>query len=259
MGIAAGAVYPLIMLTAVASGALLLRWTQQSLLLPAPYRIAIGLSAFCGAMLGAKLPFALSDWPGLLDGSVWFSNGKTIVCGMVGAYFAVELAKWALGVRTKTGDSFVIPVATAIAIGRLGCLYAGCCYGVASKLPWAMQCSVADDTLRHPTQLYESGFHLSMALLAAYMIRNKICRGQIAKLYIICYLVYRFVTEFIRPETQQALGLTNYQWFCLAMVPIFGYLWYHDVTRQSQLRQHIMDNSSIHIGEAEVAPGKVVG
>ena len=63
-------------------------------------------------MIGAKLPFVLADWPGLLRGSAWFSDGKTIVLGLVGGYLGVVLAKWGLDIKTPTGDSFVLPVAS---------------------------------------------------------------------------------------------------------------------------------------------------
>jgi hypothetical protein len=62
-------------------------------------------------MIVAKLPFLLSDWEGLLSGTAWLSHGKTIMCGIVGGYFGIEVAKWALDIRVKTGDTFAAPVA----------------------------------------------------------------------------------------------------------------------------------------------------
>ncbi len=229
------AFYSLIMLAAIGTGGWLLRRSQRGLGLPAEQRIAVGLGAFCGAMLGAKLPFVLVDWPGMLDGSAWFSSGKTIMCGMVGAYFGVELAKWTYGIRTKTGDSFVVPVAVAVAIGRLGCLSAGCCYGVPTDLPWGMRCALIDDLPRHPTQLYEFAFHLSLAGLLTVLLRKGIWRGQLAKFYIVSYLTYRLCTEFIRPEAHYWLGLTAYQWLSLSLIPVFLWLWWRDA-RQSPER-----------------------
>src|SRR5688572_29162927 len=77
MGIvpAADWTYSLIMLAAVATGALLSRGSQAGLGLPWVERLAIGLGAFCGAMIGAKLPFVLADWGGMLSGAAWFSDG----------------------------------------------------------------------------------------------------------------------------------------------------------------------------------------
>ena len=222
--------YPLIMLLALTMGALLLRLSQRDLALKASDKIAIGLGAFCGAMIGAKLPFALTDWDGLRSGAVWFSNGKTIVSGMVGAYFGVELAKWICGIRIKTGDSFAVPAAVAVAIGRLSCFVAGCCYGTPTTLPWGVRFQLADGGLvaRHPTQIYESIFHLVLALLMAVLRQQGIWRGQLVKFYIICYLIYRWLTEFIRPETQLWFAFTGYQWFAIGTVPIFAWLWWRD-------------------------------
>src|SRR5690242_218523 len=145
--------YPAIMLASISAGVLLSRGRQTSLGLSRGERFGILLGAFCGAMIGAKLPFVLGDWEGFASGAAWLSNGKTIVFGPVGGYFGVEIAKWALEIRTRTGDSFAVPVAVAVAIGRLACFSAGCCYGTPSTLPWAYDFG---DGPRHPTQLYES-------------------------------------------------------------------------------------------------------
>jgi len=45
---------------------------------------------------------------------------------------------------------------------------------------------------------------------------------------LIAYLIYRFLTEFIRPEPIIALGLTAYQWGALALIPVFAWLWRRD-------------------------------
>jgi len=219
--------YAAIMIVAIGTGFALSRFTQSRLPLDRPQRIAIGIGAFCGAMIGAKLPFVLADWPGLVSGAAWFSNGKTILSGLVGGYFGVEVAKWALEVRVKTGDSFAVPVAAAVAIGRLGCFHAGCCYGTLSSLPWAVEFPTAAGP-RHPTQLYEFAFHTMAAVMLAVLFRRGALRGQLVKLYILAYLVYRFVTEFIRPEPVLWGNLTGYQWAALGLAPVFVALWLRD-------------------------------
>lgn len=64
------------------------------------------------------MPLLLSDWDGLRSGTAWFADGKTILLGIVGGYLGVEVAKRLLNVRIKTGDTFAVPVAVAIGIGR---------------------------------------------------------------------------------------------------------------------------------------------
>src|SRR5205823_2685634 len=146
--------YTAIMALAIAAAAVVSRWTQRRLPLTRRERLGIALGAFCGAMIGEKLPFVLAGFDGLLSGAAWLANGKTIMLGLVGGYFGVELAKWAMEIRVKTGDSFALPVAIAIAIGRVGCFSAGCCYGTETTLPWGVVFAGAGSQPRHPTQLY---------------------------------------------------------------------------------------------------------
>jgi phosphatidylglycerol:prolipoprotein diacylglycerol transferase len=221
--------YTLIMLAAVAVMSVLLRRWQAKLPLLWWQKLGLGIGGFCGAMIGAKLPFALTDWAGLVSGTAWLSDGKTILLGIVGGYFGVELAKWTMDVRVKTGDTFAVPVAVGVAIGRVACFVGGCCYGTPTTLPWGSCFQRSGDSVpRHPTQLYEAAFHLMMAAVLFALQRRGIFRGQLIKLYILVYLAYRFVTEFIRPESRMLLGLTGYQWTAIAIAPVFVWLWWKD-------------------------------
>jgi phosphatidylglycerol:prolipoprotein diacylglycerol transferase len=226
--------YGLIMLTAIAAGGLLLRYRQARLPLTRWQKLGLGIGGFCGAMIGAKLPFVFSDWEGMLSGAAWLSHGKTIMCGIVGGYLGVEIAKWSLDVRIKTGDTFAAPVALAVAVGRIACFFAGCCFGTATTLPWGVCFPTAPDggTLaRHPTQLYEAAFHLVCAAALMWLGGRGLLRGQLIKLYILAYLAYRFVSELIRPEQDFWLGLTAYQWAALGLAPVFALLWWRDARR----------------------------
>ena len=220
--------YPLIIGAAILTGLLVSRRTQRTLPLADSERIGIAVGAFIGAMLGAKLPFVLSDWQELVSGRAWFADGKTILTGMAGGYLGVVVAKWSLGIRTRTGDSFAVPVAASVAVGRLGCFVAGCCYGRPTALPWGVVFAQHGSLPRHPTQLYEAAFH-ALAAVALYRLqRAGIFRGNLIKLYIIAYAAYRFLTEFLREEQPLWLDLTGYQWSALAMIVVFSALWWHD-------------------------------
>lgn len=232
--------YPVVMLAALVTCSLLLRRWQARLPLSPGEKLGIGIGAFCGAFLGAKLPFVLADWEGLHSGAAWLANGKTILCGIVGGYFGVEVAKWSLDIRVKTGDTFAVPVAVAVAIGRVACFMGGCCFGTPTSLPWGVVFPAASDNLpRHPTQLYEAAFHLSLAGILFMLQSRGLFRGQLIKLYILTYLAYRFVTEFIRPEARLIGGvLTGYQLAAVALMPLFVWLWIRDAQLPaSQLAQ----------------------
>lgn len=229
--------YPALMIAALVTCSLMLRRAQARLPLVWWQKLGVGVGAFCGAMIGAKLPFVLNDWEGLLSGAAWLAHGKTILCGIVGGYLGVEVAKWSLDIRIKTGDTFAAPVALAVAIGRLACFCGGCCYGTPTSLPWGVCFSTAPDAgqlARHPTQLYESAFHFTCAAVLLWLGSRGYLRGQRIQLYILAYLAYRFLTEMIRPEAELLFGLTAYQWAALALAPIFLALWYRDARRIPQ-------------------------
>lgn len=218
--------YPLIMLTALVTGLVLSRRRQQRLPMTAGQRWSVAIGAFCGAMLGAKLPFAIADPQGPLCTQAWISDGKTILFGLVGGYLGVEIAKAMVNVRVKTGDSFAVPVAVSIGLGRIGCFVGGCCFGTPTSLPWGID--FGDGVRRHPTQLYEVAFHFAAAAALWTLERGDRFPRQRFKLYLIAYCLYRFVTEFLRPEVRLWGGLTGYQWTALALLPIIAGLWWQD-------------------------------
>lgn len=225
------AAYTLTMVAAIGVCSLLVRRSQRRLPLTAGQKLGIGIGGFCGAMLGAKLPMLIANFEPGAGLEAWFAHGKTILGGIVGGYFGVEIAKWTLDIRVKTGDSFAAPVATAVAIGRLACFQAGCCYGAPTSLPWGMRFPTAAESLplpRHPTQLYEFAFHLTAAVILVLLQRRQLLRGQLIKAYLLAYLAYRFLSEFLRPEPIVGGGLTAYQWASLALIPVFVGLWWKD-------------------------------
>lgn len=223
--------YALLMLASLLAGGWLLRRRQQRLALDRRQKLAIGLGAFCGAMIGSKLPFWIAQFEPGQSFTVWLAHGKTIMGGIVGGYLGVELAKWSLDIRIKTGDSFAAPVALAVTLGRCACFQGGCCYGAPTSLPWGVvfPSAVDDPTAhRHPTQLYEAAFHGAALLVLLWLDRRKLLQGQQLKAYLLAYLGYRFTSEYLRPETRLAAGLTAYQWAALALAPVFIGLWIRD-------------------------------
>ena len=245
--------YLVLMVIAIASCSILLPGFQRRLELPSRDRWLLGCAAFVGAMLGAKLPFVIAEPMRWFTWAGWLSNGKTIMFGIVGGYFAVELAKRILGIRVRTGDSFAFPVALAVSIGRLACFSAGCCFGRPTDLPWGIRFSLSDDPeiFRHPTQIYESLFHglaaavLLLALHRLYGPRTQrnwfdvIFHGNLLKAYICSYMLFRFATEFLRPEPTWWCGLSIYQFAAAVIFPVFAGLWASDVVQRIGLNRTI--------------------
>jgi phosphatidylglycerol:prolipoprotein diacylglycerol transferase len=194
--------------------------------LPWRKRAALSVAAFVGGMFGAKLPFALGSAADFFSGDAWLGDGKTIVTGLIGAYLAVEGTKLALAIPFKTGDTFALPLALALAVGRWGCFFNGCCYGVPTDLSWGVTFDVGGvPTKCHPTQIYECFFHLWMAAILLLLLRLDLLRGHHLQFYLIAYGIYRFLTEFIRPEPVWRLQLTFYQWAAVVLAGGLALQW----------------------------------
>ena len=137
---------------------------------------------------GAKVRFPASpagDWPylaALLFGTgigaflfgtanLWLSHqsgiARSVEGAILGGIVAVELYKHSAGIATRTGARFALPLAVGVAVGRIGCYFAGLddfTYGTPTTLPWGHD--FGDGIARHPVQLYESA---AMAAFAALL------------------------------------------------------------------------------------------
>ncbi len=225
------AAYTACMLLATIVAGILLRRRQANLNLEPLQKWGVAIGGLIGATFAAKLPFILGAAGSGSVWDAWLSDGKTVLWGLTGGYIGVELAKWSLLVTKSTGDSFVIPVALAVAIGRMGCLLFGCCFGIPTDQSWGVSFVTAPDggsLLRHPTQIYELTFHLSFALIAWVAIAaprtNYLWQGNWMPVYLIAYAAFRFFSEYLRPETKLAGNLTLYQWSAIAIAAAFAVL-----------------------------------
>lgn len=169
-------------------------------------------AALVGGALGAKLlELAVLPW-GALRGAGWTAallSGRTVIGGFLGGSVAVVIVKRRLGIRERRGNEIAPAIAIGLAIGRIGCLFAGCCHGTATSLPWGVD--FGDGIPRHPTQLYEAIFALAAFGLLLAARRRSPSPGSLFTLFAAGYLLFRFLEEFVRAGDRIALGLTPYQ------------------------------------------------
>jgi phosphatidylglycerol---prolipoprotein diacylglyceryl transferase len=138
--------------------------------------------------------------------NLWLSQqeglARSIEGALAGGILAVELYKRGAGITGRTGARFALPLAVGIAVGRIGCFYAGLddfTYGTPSALPWAHD--FGDGVPRHPTQLYESATMAGFALVyVVYAMRgNTFVIENGFYLAVGFYGLQRFALEFIKP------------------------------------------------------------
>jgi phosphatidylglycerol---prolipoprotein diacylglyceryl transferase len=174
-------------------------------------------AAAVGGLVGSRVLGVLEQAPqmGFHWGDLVRPGGKTIVGGLLGGWLFVELLKFAMGIRARSGDLFAVPLCVGIAVGRLGCFFAGLAddtYGVATTLPWGVD--FGDGVRRHPTQLYEFLFLSLLAWVLWRWMQRPHAQGQIFRGFMAAYLAWRVVIDFIKPQPV-VRGLDVIQWSCL--------------------------------------------
>jgi prolipoprotein diacylglyceryltransferase len=189
--------------------------------LPDSNRLWVIIGAIFGAVLGSRLLGALEDPLALIHSEhplVYIYENKTIVGGLLGALIGVENIKRLIGESNSSGDLFTFPLILAMIIGRLGCFSMGVyeeTYGVPTTLPWGL--NLGDGLLRHPVCLYEIIFLLLLWwTLLRISKRFELINGARFQLFMIAYLLFRFLLDFIKPGSRYALGLGSIQLACLA-------------------------------------------
>lgn len=190
-------------------------------------RSSVIVGGMVGALVGAKLlvllqhaNLARENWQQLL---LVLLQGKTVVGALLGGLIGVEVTKKMIGVNRSTGDAFVYPLIVGTAVGRIGCFLTGLSdktYGIATTLPWGVD--FGDRIPRHPTQLYEIIFLLGLMIFLRFRSRYHREEGDLFKFYMVAYLGFRFLIDFIKPDFHPFLGLSAIQFACF-----LGILYYH--------------------------------
>jgi prolipoprotein diacylglyceryl transferase len=187
-----------------------------------------------GGLIGGAVLARLGTWLEHLDlrrnasfVEQWLYGNRSILSGLVGAYVGVLIAKRLTGYREHTGDLFAPAVALGMAIGRIGCLLTEL-PGTPTSLPWGITLTPAEaagiphaiaGVPLHPSFAYEIAFQLA-AFVALLWLRGRITEsGELFKLYLVGYAVFRFAVEFVRGNEVVFAGLTRPQLFLAVCLP----------------------------------------
>ncbi|SFA47358.1 Prolipoprotein diacylglyceryltransferase [Pedobacter suwonensis] len=180
-------------------------------------RLWIMLGAMLGALVGSRV-VAVLETPEVVN-HLTFSvlyQSKTIVGGLLGGLFGVELIKKIIGVNIASGDVYVIPILVALIIGRIGCFSMGIdepTYGIPTRFFMGMD--LGDGIPRHPIMLYEMIYLVLLIFLFNGLKHKELINGDRFKLFMVLYFLFRFLIEFIKPYHSLFLNLSSIHWSAL--------------------------------------------
>jgi phosphatidylglycerol:prolipoprotein diacylglycerol transferase len=195
----------------------------------------LGIYCALAGLLGAKLLMILFDLgyftqhPGDIFSMSTLQAAGVFQGGLVLAVlFAIYYTRKFKMPWLVTADAFAPGIAIGHAIGRLGCLAAGCCWGVVCDRPWAITFRNPEATTGvplyqplHPTQIYEMIAEAAVFAFLMWCVSRPHRPGMIIGAYLIISSVLRFLIEFFRYHEQAlpfGLGLSLTQWISIALI-----------------------------------------
>lgn len=214
---------------------------------PPDWAYEMAFVALIGGLVGSRLNFLIENWSdvkGDIIGSIFSGSGLVWYGGAIGGAIAVlAWARYRGILSLALLDLAAVPLALGYAIGRVGCQLSGDGdYGRAWDGPWAMAYpdgTVPIDTPVHPTPVYET---LTMGLVAIVLwrLRERFRPGILFAIYLLAAGLERFLVEFVRRNSDVALGLTQAQLLSVAMMAA-GATWIAVARSRGTLRANERD------------------
>ena len=181
--------------------------------------VDLGIVALLAGFIGAKLTLYL------LSPEIYLAHPMEMLrslrsAGVFYGGFALAAVAALVYVRRhalplgKVADVMAPATAVGQGIGRIGCFMAGCCYGRACDLPWAVTFSdpeayrltgVTLGVPLHPTQLYHAAADFLIAGVTAVLMRRPRRPGSVFWVYVLMYAVLRFTVEFYRGDVARGV------------------------------------------------------
>lgn len=173
--------------------------------------------AVLGGILGARLLFYIVEFRQILsDPSIlWnFSYGYVVYGGIIGGITANYIYCRRKKVHFMSYFDLVMPsVSLAQGFGRIGCFFAGCCYGKQTDLPIGITYYHSNNApigvKLMPTQLISSAGNFLIAFLLMSYAKKERKSGTVAAMYFIMYSIGRFAIEFLRDDYRGSVGFLS--------------------------------------------------
>jgi len=183
--------------------------------LPVEETMDLALQCMVVGLIGARFFQVVTHWEEYQNDllgifKIW-EGGLTFFGGPL---FGTPFIWWKMRGKTashawRLADAFGPGLAIAHAIGRLGCLAAGCCYGHPTDKAWAIRLNsdLVEVALRgvplHPTQIYESFLVFVMFLGLLWLHAKRKFSGQVALVYFMSYSILRSIVEEFRGDDHE--------------------------------------------------------
>ena len=203
------------------------------------------LYAVIGVGIGAKLLYILTNIPFLIENAGTLNIGDTLLemfrggfvfyGGLLGGILGVFIYSKQFKVSFKSLLLTILPVVPLVhGIGRIGCLCAGCCYGMEysgfGAIVFNNSLFAPNGIPLFPMQIVEAicNFIIFIILLITY--KKFLGTYKTVGLYLILYSIVRFVLEFFRGDLIRGIyfSLSTSQWISIVLFVIGITMFFYD-------------------------------
>jgi phosphatidylglycerol:prolipoprotein diacylglycerol transferase len=183
----------------------------------------LGIGAIVIGFISASLFQAVYNYIENPEAGFNFGQSMTFMGGLIGGVVSFLIIYFI--VRNKLSGRIVdvislVPCCITIAhgFGRIGCFFAGCCYGIETDSFLGVKFPHLDHPV-HPTQLYEAAFLFILFGVMLFLLLKFNFRHNMS-VYLISYGIFRFLLEFIRGDHRGELvtGISPSQFWSIPMV-----------------------------------------
>lgn len=192
--------------------------------------IAIGFALVCGGLLYIFVTYSLSEiWAMIKSCNFEFlTSGIVFYGGLIGGIFGALLGCKIAGCKLSTLESVVIPfIPLGHAIGRIGCMMAGCCHGMEytgflSVYYTNSITGLSPEQGYFPVQGLEALLNVGVCLFLIWYERRKRRPMDLLFAYLGLYAVERFVLEYFRGDSIRGIyfGLSTSQWISVGLLAV---------------------------------------
>jgi phosphatidylglycerol:prolipoprotein diacylglycerol transferase len=145
----------------------------------------------------------INTFTDLLRAAYLIWGGNVFYGGLLGGILAVAII-----FKKKPQYRYLLDFVTpAIPLfhffGRIGCFFAGCCFGIRSSFGFTFHRSIvqeANGVNRFPVQLLEAFFNILLFLLLDFFRKKNLFKQNLIYLYLLFYSAARFFIEFLRGD-----------------------------------------------------------
>lgn len=191
------------------------------------FAVSIGFSMLVGSLLYILITYDFEIlYKQIITGNILFFKNQGIVFygGLIGGIFGAIITAKILKTKINDLELCVVPyIPLGHAIGRIGCLLAGCCYGFSYKGIFSVSTKL---NLEHgtyfPIQVIEAIFNLLIMIILLFYIKRKRTKYSVTLLYLVMYSILRFLLEFFRGDIIRGsfLFFSTSQWISLIILLI---------------------------------------